>query len=99
MVKKQITENVILNTIKVNFMMNLLLKLSDNIIKFFISIIGPKTIKLIILPIENWFRKLLAIKASDDEHNEKRNAISIIIKMDITLSPLSFTSKSLEIIT
>ena len=74
--------------INTSFNTKRLLKPAINIMMFLISIIGPITINPIIEPKENRPTKLLAIKASDVEQAENKNAADIIIRSGSVYSEL-----------
>lgn len=80
------TPNDTTRIISINFNTNFFLKLPKSIIVFLTSNIGPTTRNPITEFIENCFKKLLAIKASDVEHTESKKANAIIIKSEILLS-------------
>ena len=64
------------NIVMASFTMNFLSKLLDNNNIFLISIIGPKTMNPIAEANGNVDAKLLAITASEVEHNDRKKAIN-----------------------
>jgi len=66
----------------------------DSIMTFFISIIGPNTRKPIIDPTGNLVAKLRATVASEDEQRDKKNAINIIVIIEM----YKFASLSIHIV-
>lgn len=65
------------NTVMVSLAINFLEKLPESIVKFLMSIIGPKTKNPKMDMKGNWFAKLRATMASDEEQRDSRKAIPI----------------------
>ena len=86
------------NTVMVSFAINFLEKLPESIVKFLMSIIGPKTRNPKMDMKGNWFAKLRATIASDEEQSDSRKAIPIKSNMERMVFKFASVHDILELI-
>ena len=87
------------NTVMVSLAINFLEKLPESIVKFLMSIIGPKTKKPKMDMKGNWFAKLRATMASDEEQRDSRKAIPIKSNIEGIMCKFASVHAILELIT
>ena len=85
------------NTVTVSFAINFLEKLPESIVKFLMSIIGPNTRNPKMDMKGNWFAKLRATIASDEEQSDSRKAIPIKSNMERITRRISSLSHTIHI--
>ena len=86
------------NTVMVSFAINFLEKLPESIVKFLMSIMGPNTRNPKMDMKGNWFAKLRATIASDEEQSDRRKAIPIKSNMERMVFKFASVHDILELI-
>ena len=87
------------NTVTVSFAINFFETLPESIVKFLMSIIGTKTKKPKMDMKGNWFAKLRATMASDEEQRDSRKAIPIKSNIERMVFKFASVHAILELIT
>ena len=87
------------NTVMVSLAINFLEKLPESIVKFLMSIIGPKTKNPKMDMKGNWFAKLRATMASHEEQRDSRKAIPIKSNIEGIMCKFASVHAILELIT